>query len=112
MSVFSSEIPHGAPVIVVFVSMEGCGACEEYLPVFEQVAAHYTGKVPMVHVDAMSEDPETVTWLDKNRVEATPTVIVASRYHGAIARLEGVSSTFETRRVLDSAVLASRRRAF
>lgn len=104
MSVFSNRIPDGAPVIVVLVEQEGCGACAEYHPIFERVAVPYAqAGVPILRVDASDPDPNAQRFMDTHGVNSTPTVIVATIYRAALGRLEGVASEMDTRRLLDVA---------
>lgn len=122
MSVFVNEAPTGAreamtqlsavaaPVVVVLIVQEGCGACEQYHPIFMAAAAPYAkAGLPFVQVDAADPEPEAQTWMATMGVTATPTVLVVKRYRGIIAKLEGVSSPVETRRAFDTALANNRR---
>ena len=104
MSVFATAVPDKSPVLVVYVEQEGCGACEEYLPIFEKMAAPYAQRgLPIIKLDAGSTDPDAQAFMNRHGVEATPTVIAATLYRGPVGRLEGVSTEVETRRLLDIA---------
>lgn len=121
MSVFVNEAPQGAaeamrqlaqaqaPVVVVLVAQAGCGACEEYHPVFTAIAATYArAGLPFVQVDAADADVETQNWMSAMGVTSTPTVLVVKRYRGILGMLEGVSSPPDTRRLLDMALANNR----
>lgn len=104
MSLYVENIPTGAPVLVVLVVQEGCGACDEYKPIFEKIAEPYAKRgLPIYKLDAGSEDPDAQAFMNRHGVESTPTVIAATLYRGPVARLEGVSSEYETRQLLDVA---------
>ena len=122
MSVFVNEAPAGAgdamreltatqaPIVVVYITQQGCGACEQYHPIFATAAGPYaTAGLPFVQVDAANADPEAQQWMTKMGVTATPTVLVVKRFRGIIGRLEGVSDPVSTRRLLDTALANNRR---
>jgi thiol-disulfide isomerase/thioredoxin len=71
-------------VVVVFV-MEGCHACAEYAPRFQQVARGFPA-VPAFIVDANS--PQGGPLADRFMVEATPTTMILRKPSGAV-RAEG-----------------------
>lgn len=99
-----------APIVIVFIAQEGCGACEQYHPVFMQAAAPYArAGLPFVQVDAAHADVEAQNWMSLMGVTATPTVLVVKRYRGIIAKLEGASDPVSTRRLLDTALANNRR---
>jgi thiol-disulfide isomerase/thioredoxin len=113
MSVFVDQIPPGAPVLVVLVEQDGCPACEEYHPVFEQAAAPYAKDgLPIFRLDANSLDSDALAFMTKHGVESTPTVIVASLHRGPIAKIEGNASLIETRHLLDVARAHNRNRSW
>lgn len=104
VSVYVEQVPHAAPVLVVLVVQAGCGACDEYKPIFERIAEPYAKRgLPIYRLDAGSEDPNAVAFMNRHGVESTPTVIAATLYRGPVARLEGVSTEIETRQLLDVA---------
>lgn len=122
MSVFVNEAPTGAreamaqlsavqaPVVVVLIAQEGCGACEQYHPVFMAAAEPYArAGLPFVQVDAGHADPEAQQWMAMMGVTATPTVLVVKRFRGVIGKLEGSSTLVDTRRILDTALANNRR---
>lgn len=61
-----------APVVVLVVHQEGCGACEEYLPRFQRIADRYSRCIPHLVVDA-NVYPEAA---DALKVDSTPTTLV------------------------------------
>ena len=102
------DLTHAKAVIIVFV-MEGCGACEEYLPRFKaQVAAarrqghrinfYEDGTVPAGHVavvvyDAASPDPSIQAIGDRFAVQGTPSTVVLPRGPGAFKVEGGVTDS-------------------
>lgn len=99
-----------APIVVVLIEQEGCPACEQYHPIFQQTAMPYArAGLPFVQVDASTPDPEAQAWMALHGVTATPTVLVVQRFRGAIGKLEGVSTPVDTRRLLDTALANNRR---
>lgn len=110
MSVFVDHIPSGAPVIIALVVMPGCGACEEYEPRFLQVAESYARRgLPIIKIDAMTEDPNTIAFMNKHAVNATPTVVAATLYRGPLAKIEGTATVSETRALFETAWAHNRR---
>lgn len=98
MSVFTNQIPPGSPVIVALIEMDGCPACQEYHPVFERVAKSFADRgLPIVRIDAQTEDPASVAFMNKHGVQSTPTVIAATLHRGPVARIEGAATEIETR---------------
>jgi thiol-disulfide isomerase/thioredoxin len=94
---------HRAAVIVF--AMEGCGACEHYVPrliakaqelnahgyrftVYEVGKAIPRGSIPILLYDAASLEPEIQKLADRFAVEATPTTIVLSQGPGSF-KVEG-----------------------
>lgn len=61
-----------APVVVIVVHQQGCGACEEYLPRFQNIAAKYARCIPHLVVDA-NDYPEAA---DALKIASTPTTLV------------------------------------
>lgn len=102
------DLTRAKAVIVVFV-MEGCGACEEYLPRFKaQVAAarrrgqrinfYDDGSVPEGHVavvvyDAASPDPSVQALANRFAVQGTPSTVVLPRGPGAFKVEGGVTNS-------------------
>lgn len=104
MSLYVDQVPQRAPVLVVIIVQEGCGACDEYKPIFEKIAAPYAQRgLPIYKLDASSDDANAQAFMNRHRVENTPTVIAATLYRGPVARLEGVSTEVETRQLFDVA---------
>lgn len=62
------------PAVFVF-AMHGCGACEEYLPRFKQLAGPYRSVMPIGIYD-VAKDRKAAQLSDKLGVKATPTTIV------------------------------------
>lgn len=109
-NVFVPTVPPGAPVVVVLVEQDGCGACEEYHPTFVRVAQRYAAMgLPIVRIDANTEDAAAQAFMAGQGVDSTPTVIAATLYRGPVAKLEGVTTDIETRRLFDVAWAHNRR---
>lgn len=110
MNIFTNVIPPRSPVVVVLIEQEGCGACEEYHPIFEQAAARYAQMgLPIIKMDAGTQDPESVRFMNVHGVQSTPTVIAATLFRGPVGRLEGVSTLAETQRMFEVAWAHNRR---
>jgi thiol-disulfide isomerase/thioredoxin len=84
-------IPQDARAVVIVVSQDGCGACEDYLPRFTKLAAPYAATLPMIHLDAADMRPEAQAWMDQVKVESTPSTYVLrhNSIGGGVWRLEG-----------------------
>lgn len=110
-------------VIVVFV-MPGCHACEDFKPRFERMVKlfrdhgwpfnyHRGGPIeaakgiPILFVDATSEDPTVVQFADSHNVSGMPTTILLTR-NAKPAQLLGAVSDEEIHGLLTSACLAAR----
>jgi len=89
-------------IVAVFV-MEGCPACHDYLPRFQQIAAPYAqAGVPVMIYDAASEDQNIQQLADRWGIEATPTTVVALRGPGMMKEV-GSMSDADIKRVMDTA---------
>lgn len=76
------------PAIIIVVTMAGCDACAEYLPVFRQVAKRHV-TVPVHYVDAAAERGSQAWQIaERYGVRATPTTLVLRRGPGSI-KVEG-----------------------
>lgn len=112
--IFLPEPPPGAPVVVFLIEQEGCGHCEDYHPIFVEVAKRYAAYgVPVVRVDAATDDQITQTWMARHRVEGTPTVIAATNWRGPVGKLDGVpgdprEAAAATARLFDRALMFNR----
>jgi thiol-disulfide isomerase/thioredoxin len=110
-------------VIVVVWAMPGCGACDEYLPMFlKQVHAHRAhgapfhvwspgkpiepGEIPVLLYDAASENEELQEFADRLGVSATPTTFMLTRY--GVSKAEGAVSPSEVDQLLYAAQRANR----
>lgn len=90
-------------VVVALFVMEGCGACHEYLPRFQRIAEPYKrAGIPVLIIDAATEDAEINELADRWGVRATPTTIVARRGPGVI-RQEGNLSDEYLKQLFDAA---------
>lgn len=85
---------HGAAIFAF--AMEGCGACEHYVPrliaqvealreqgypfvVHTEGMAMPPGSIPVLIYDAASPDVDVQRLADRFKVEATPTTVLAAR---------------------------------
>lgn len=110
-------------VLVVVWAMPGCGACDEYLPMFlERVAAFQkagapfhvwspgqpikNGEIPVLLYDAASDNEELQNFADKLKITATPTTCVLLRYGST--KLEGSIPQADVDQVLEAAQRANR----
>jgi hypothetical protein len=110
-------------VLVVVWAMPGCGACDEYLPMFlDQVAAMQKngapfhvwspgktiepGEIPVLLYDAASESEELQDFADRLKVTATPTTCVLTRW-GA-TKVEGALDVPAVQRLLYQAQRSNR----
>lgn len=86
---FVESIPPDAPIAVVLVEQEGCGACEEFHPLFVSVAAPYAeAGLPILRLEANTGDAVAQAFMAKHGVRATPTVLLVPRWAYAV-KLEG-----------------------
>jgi hypothetical protein len=110
-------------VLVIVWAMPGCGACDEYLPMFlKQVAAHQghgapfhvwrpgqalePGQIPVLLYDAASEDEELQALADRLGVSATPTTCLLTRW--TAQKVEGAISASDVDQLLYTAQRANR----
>ena len=86
-------------VVVIVFGMEGCGACEHYIPRLKAEATQLAAQgfpfvvepmtqlapmqIPIMFYDAASEDKSVQQLADRYEVHATPTTIVAVRGPGS-----------------------------
>ncbi len=89
------------PAVFVF-AMHGCGACEEYLPRFKQLAGPYRQAVPIGIYD-VSRGGREAAFGDKLGVRATPTTVVLDR-RGKLHRVIGAITDRAIKQLLDRAV--------
>jgi thiol-disulfide isomerase/thioredoxin len=94
----------GTKVVVFVFGMEGCPACEHYIPRLQNEATQLAaqgfpfvvdpqgpiapGAIPILFYDAASEDKSVQQLADRYQVHATPTTIVAARGPGSF-KVEG-----------------------
>lgn len=88
------------PAVFVF-AMHGCGACEEYLPRFKQVASPYRGALPIGIYNV--QDRHGGSLGDKLGVRATPTTIVMDK-HGRLKHIVGAIGNAAIKELLKQAV--------
>ncbi len=110
-------------MIVIFV-LDGCEACDEYKPRFETLVAEFQqhghpfvyydegmtipqGSIPVLVLDAASEDASVTTLADKHKVDGLPTTLMLSRMMPSI-KLVGASDDAEIYETLKAACLANR----
>lgn len=106
---FLDAPPDGAPVVVFLIEQEGCPACEEFHPVFVQTAELYANQgLPIVRVNAATEDAGWQQWMGMHGVKYTPTVIAVGYGRGVIAKIEGGGSPVEAQMLLARALMAQR----
>jgi thiol-disulfide isomerase/thioredoxin len=92
-----------ARVIVAVFVMDGCPACHDYLPRFQQVADPYAkAGVPIIVYDAASEDPAVQQLADRWDIQATPTTVVALRGPGLLKE-EGSMGEADIKKLMDTA---------
>lgn len=89
---------HGSAIIVF--AMEGCGACDHYVPrlvaqaeqlkaqgypfvVYQEGMAVHRGAIPILLYDAASPDVDVQRLADRFHVQATPSTILVTRGEGA-----------------------------
>ena len=90
-------------VLVALFVQEGCGACEEFQPRFDRLAARYKrAGMPVFVYDAAGGDPELVAWMDRYEIGATPTILVLKRGPGTM-KIDGAIPDDQIEGVLQSA---------
>ena len=79
--IFVDAIPPDAPVAIVLVEQDGCDACAEFHPVFVELATPYAeAGLPILRLDANSQDPMAQAFMAKHHVRATPTLLLVPKY--------------------------------
>lgn len=104
--------------------MDGCGACEDFMPRFEKLIAGFQaygqpliyyqlgmplqpGTIPVIVLDGASEDPSISSFADQHTIEALPTTLLLRR-NAKPAKLEGAIDDKEIYNALVSACIANR----
>lgn len=88
------------PAVFVF-AMHGCGACEEYLPRFKELAGPYRRVIPIGIYD-VQQDTKAAHFGDKLGVKATPTTIVMDK-QGRLKRFVGALGNAAIKELLKQA---------
>lgn len=113
-----------AKVALVLFVMEGCPACDDYKPRFARLIESFKsyghqfvyydegveimpGQIPVIVLDAASEDESVVNLADQHKIEALPTTLLLTRY-GTPAKLEGAIDDSEIHEALATACNANR----
>ena len=97
--------PRTSPVVIVLFTLDGCGACAEYKPRFQKLAAAANLPIPVIYADA--DDPKFSGLADRLKVEAVPVTFVLRRPRGLI-RLTGASTDAQITWLLNAAAQAAR----
>lgn len=101
MTIFVDHLPEDAPIAVVLVEQEGCGSCEAFHPIFVEAATPYAeAGLPILRLDANSQDPTAQAFMAKHGVQATPTLLLVPRWAYAV-KLEGEQDVASLRQALD-----------
>jgi len=87
------------PVVVLVWTMEGCPACQEYIPIWRQVAAQYAGCIPSMVLD-VNQNPKLA---DAMRVMSTPTTMIVRNGQRSFYYLGGAASAEEVQRLYEAA---------
>lgn len=74
-------------VVIVLVTMPGCGHCEEFKPRVARIAQKYQAIVPVVHIDASAA--RTQAFCDQYKIEAVPVMMLMKKGTAHVARAEG-----------------------
>lgn len=99
-------IPPDAKVVVVVISMDGCPACQDYVPRVEGLAGAYRrAGVPIIYLDAADQRPAVQEWMDQYQVTATPTTLILRRHElgGGVWKSEGTQDDRSIKQALDFA---------
>lgn len=81
--------------------MHGCGACEDYVPRFQQLAGPYRRDMAIGVYD-LAKGGRDAMFADKLGVRATPTTVVMNR-HGRFRRVVGSIADSAIRALLNNA---------
>ncbi len=117
------SLDHTKSAIVVF-AMDGCPACEEYLPKFRHLVDSFMahgqpfvyyelgmplppGLIPVIILDGASDDPSIISFADQHDISALPTTLLLRRT-ARPAKLEGAIEDREIYDALVSACIANR----
>lgn len=94
--------PPRKPAVFVF-ALQGCGACEDYVPRFKQLAGPYRTEIPIGIYDV--GDGRGAEFGTKMGVRATPTTVVMDRA-GRLHRAVGAIGNAAIKALLDRALRA------
>jgi hypothetical protein len=84
-----------ANVFVALVILDGCGACEEFKPRFLRAVEKLQRRNPGLPVGIYQADdprPDVQEFLDRFKVESTPTMLILCRGPGSISVVGSVDS--------------------
>lgn len=88
--------------VFVFIQ-EGCGACHDYMPKFERIAAEYPKNEPPIgRYDLATDDARVQEFAAKLGVKATPTTVVMTS-HGTFQRHVGSLPVAQIRQLFEAA---------
>lgn len=88
------------PAVFVF-ALQGCGACEDYVPRFQQLAGPYRREMPIGIYDVGAG--RGAEFGNRMRIQATPTTIVMDR-RGRLHRAVGALGNAAIKALLDRAI--------
>lgn len=118
-----NQLDHIKAMVVLLV-MPGCEHCDEFKPRFDRYVDHFQkhgaplvdytpgqaikkGSIPVMVIDATSEDPNIQAFCDLHAVSGMPTLILLT-YNHAPVKIEGAVEDAKIYEALTSAVLAAR----
>jgi hypothetical protein len=109
-------------MVIVFV-MPGCGACADYKPRFEKQINHWIqngqpmfwyqagavprGQIPVLVLNAASQDPTVVSLAEQYEVQAVPSTLLLTQNTRPV-KLEGALDDQQIHELLASAHYANR----
>ncbi len=110
--------------MLVLLVMPGCEHCDEFKPRFERYVDHFQkhnaplvdytpgqsirrGTIPVMVIDATSDDPNIQAFCDLHKVSGMPTLLLLT-HNRAPVKIEGAVEDGRIYEVLTSAVLAAR----
>lgn len=118
------QLPEYVKSLVIVFEMPGCPHCEDYSPRFVKMVDEWIthgqpfywyqpgvvipqGVVPVLVLDAASEDPSIVTLADQYKIEGLPTTLLLTR-RSKPQKIEGSIEDRKLYDLLSNAVRANR----
>lgn len=99
-------------IIIVVVHLEGCPACEDYVPRLRALSGSYERMgIPVLYVDANDQRAEAQRWMDEYDIQEMPSTLVIKneKLGGGKWKMAGALDDRAIRQMLDFAYAEARR---